>query len=230
MSTEIYTQESVATQQNFISRVYGWMSLALAMTGVVSWMTITTPALMNVILKNQFVFFGLIIAELLLVVAISGAINVLSSQTATVLFFLYSALNGITLSVIFLVYTAQSIASTFFITAGTFAVMAVYGYTTKKDLTTVGNLAMMALIGIIIASIVNIFLKSDLLYWGITYIGILVFIGLIAYDTQKIKQIGMGLADDEHIAHKSSIIGALRLYLDFINLFIMLLRVFGRRR
>ena len=141
---------------------------------------------------------------------------------------LYSVLTGMTFSVFFLVFTAESIASTFFITAGTFAVMSIYGYVTKSDLTKIGNLCLMALIGILIASVVNIFLKSETMYWIVTYAGVLIFTGLIAYDTQKIKALAT-LENNEH-TQKLAICGALSLYLDFINLFIMLLRIFGQRK
>ena len=146
------------------------------------------------------------------------------------MFFLYSALTGITFSVIFVIYTSESLASTFLITAGTFGAMSFYGYVTKKDLTSIGNLCFMGLIGVIIASVVNLFFPSSFLYTVTTYIGVLVFVGLTAYDTQKIKQMGPSVQTGTEAERKASIIGALRLYLDFINLFLMLLRLFGRRR
>ena len=217
-------------QQRFITKVFGWMFTALITTALVSYYVVSTPEIMQSIVQNQGLMFFLILAELGLVIGISAAINKISATTATLLFFLYSALTGLTLSVIFLVYTAESLTTTFLITAGTFGTMAVYGYTTKKDLTSIGSLAFMGLIGIIIASIVNIFVASTFLYTAITYIGVLVFVGLTAYDTQKIKQMGPSLKAGSEMEQKAAILGALRLYLDFINLFLMLLRIFGRRR
>ena len=218
-----------AVQNLFITKVYGWMAFALAVTGLVAFSVANTPSMRSMIFGNQFVFWGLLIGELILVFAISGAIRHMNPMTATFLFLLYAALNGLTLSFIFLVYTATSIASTFFITAGTFAIMSVFGYVTKTDLTKFGNLLLMVLIGVIIASVVNIFLKSSGLNWVITIAGIIVFVGLVAYDTQKLKQIGeSGL--DMVSEKKMSIIGALSLYLDFINLFLLLLNLFGGRR
>ena len=169
-------------------KVYVWMTLALVITGVTAYGVATSPGLMMAIATNKLLFWGLIIAEFGLVVAISAAINKLSLTTATLLFVLYSVINGATLSFIFAIYTMSSIASVFFITAGTFAVMAVIGYTTKKDLTSMGKILFMALIGIIIATIVNIFLKSTGLQMIVSYLGVLIFVGLTAYDSQKIKQ------------------------------------------
>ncbi len=161
--------------------------------------------------------------------AISSAINRLSLTTATLLFVLYSVINGATLSFIFVLYTMSSIASVFFITAGTFAVMALIGYTTKTDLSSMGKILFMALIGLIIATIVNIFLKSSLMETVVSYIGVLIFVGLTAYDSQKIKQMLMMAPDAGEAAQKLALLGALSLYLDFVNLFIYLLRIFGRR-
>ena len=218
------------TAQRFVTKVYGWMCAALITTGIVSYYTITSKTLMDTILQNQALMIFLIIAELGLVIALSAAINRLSTTAATAMFFIYSALTGITLSVVFLIYTTESLASTFLISAGTFGAMSVYGYVTKRDLTSVGNLAFMALFGIIIASVINIFVHSTFLYTATTYIGVLVFVGLTAYDTQKIKQMGSRIREGSEEEQKGAIIGALRLYLDFINLFLMLLRIFGRRR
>lgn len=163
-------------------------------------------------------------------ITISRAINRLSALTATGLFFLYSALTGATLSIVFIAYTAESLTTTFLITAGTFGAMSFYGLVTKRDLTSVGNLCFMGLIGVIIASVVNIFVQSTLIYTVTTYIGVLVFVGLTAYDTQKIKEMGPRLEEGSEAEQKGAILGALRLYLDFINLFLLLLRIFGRRR
>lgn len=210
-------------------KVYVWMTLALVITGATAYGVATSPGLMMTIATNQLLFWGLIIAEFGLVIAISAAINKLSLTTATLLFILYSVINGATLSFIFAVYTMSSIASVFFITAGTFAVMAVVGYTTKKDLTSMGKILLMALIGIIIATVVNIFLKSTGLEMIVSYLGVLIFVGLTAYDSQKIKQMLQTAPDAGEGAQKLALLGALSLYLDFVNLFIYLLRIFGRR-
>ena len=210
-------------------KVYVWMTLALVITGATAYGVATSPGLMMTIATNRLLFWGLIIAEFGLVVAISAAINKLSLTTATLLFILYSVINGATLSFIFAIYTMSSIASVFFITAGTFAVMAVIGYTTKKDLTSMGKILFMALIGIIIATVVNIFLKSTGLEMIVSYLGVLIFVGLTAYDSQKIKQMLLTAPDAGEGAQKLALLGALSLYLDFVNLFIYLLRIFGRR-
>ncbi len=210
-------------------KVYLWMTLALVITGVTAYGVATSPGLMMTIATNQILFWGLIIAEFGLVFAISAAINKLSLTTATLLFILYSVINGATLSFIFAIYTMSSIASVFFITAATFAVMAFWGYTTKSDLTSMGKILIMALIGIIIATIVNIFLKSTGLEMIVSYLGVLIFVGLTAYDSQKIKQMLLMAPDAGEGAQKIALLGALSLYLDFVNLFIYLLRIFGRR-
>ena len=211
-------------------KVYLWMSLALVITGFTAYYVATTPALIGVIITNQILFWGLVIGELALVFGLSAAINKLSLTTATLMFVIYAVINGLTLSFIFLVYTASSITSVFFITAGTFAVMAFFGYFTKTDLSSLGKILMMALIGIIIATIVNIFTKSEGLAMILNYLGVLVFVGLTAYDAQKIKQMLMMAPDTGEAAQKVALLGALSLYLDFINLFLYLLRIFGTRR
>ena len=182
------------------------------------------------IFTNQILFWGLLIAELGLVIGLSAAINKLSLTVATLMFVLYSVINGATMSFIFLAYTASSITNVFFITAGTFAAMALFGYFTKTDLTSMGKILMMALIGVIIASVVNIFTKSEGLSIILNYIGVLVFVGLTAYDTQKIKQMMLMAPDAGEGSQKIALLGALSLYLDFINLFLYLLRIFGGRR
>lgn len=211
-------------------KVYVWMSLALVITGFAAYYVATSPAILSLIFGNKAVFFGLIIAELALVFSISGAINKLSLTTATLLFVLYSIVNGVTLSSIFLVYSMESIASVFFITAITFTAMALYGYFTKKDLTSWGRLLFMALIGIIFASIVNIFVGSTGLSLIISYIGVLIFVGLTAYDSQKIKEMLLMAPDADESMQKIALLGALSLYLDFINLFLHLLRIMGSSR
>lgn len=217
-------------QAVFITRVYNWMALALFITGLIAYYTASSPQLFNTIVSSRILFFGLIIGELALVVYLSRAISTMSRNMAIGAFLLYSVLNGLTMSVIFMAYTSSSIATTFYITAGTFAAMSIYGYTTKRDLTSIGNMAFMALIGIIIASIVNIFLQNEMMYWIISYLGVAIFVGLVAYDTQKLKEIGSRGFVNEEGMEKSAIMGALSLYLDFINLFLFLLRIFGDRR
>jgi len=221
--------DAAATTQRFFVKVYTWMTIALVLTGLTALYVASSPALINAIFSNNILFFGLIIGELLLVGSLVGWINRMSSQTAMAIFVGYSVLNGLTLSMIFIIYTAGSIASTFFVTAGTFGLMSLYGYLTKSDLTKIGNILVMALIGIVLASLVNMFLKSEMLYWIVTYVGVLVFVGLIAYDTQKIKKMSAFTIDGTEEQQKGAIVGALTLYLDFINLFLLLLRILGRR-
>lgn len=231
MNTHQLSQEQIQVEQaNFMSRVYTWMSGALILTGIIAYWVASTPQLINLILGNKILFFGLIIAEIACVGYIAARIHKISAQTAIALFLGYSVLNGLTLSFIFMAYTATSIATTFFITAGTFGVMSIYGFYTKRDLTSIGNLAFMALIGLIIASVVNIFLKSEMMYWITTYAGILIFVALIAYDTQKIKEMNIVGNEGTEEDKKEAIMGALSLYLDFINLFLYLLRIFGDRK
>ena len=211
-------------------KVFVWMTLALAITGLTAYGVATSPALLSLIFSSKVTFFGLIIAEFALVFAISGAINHLSLSTATMLFILYSVINGATLSSIFFAFSVATIGKVFFITAGTFGAMALVGYTTKTDLTSMGKLLFMALLGIIIASVVNIFVASSGLDLILSYVGVLVFVGLTAYDTQKIKQMCQAAPDAGESAQKLALIGALSLYLDFINLFLYLLRIFGNNR
>nr|WP_260256221.1 Bax inhibitor-1/YccA family protein [Elizabethkingia meningoseptica] len=213
-----------------MSKVYGWMSLALVVTGVIAYLVAGSETLISAIIANKLLFYGLIFAELGLVLWLSARIAKMSTTTAIAAFMGYAVLNGVTLSLIFLMYTPISIFSTFFITAGTFAVMSIYGYVTKSDLTKIGKILMMLLVGIIIASVVNFFLKSSILYWITTYIGVAVFVGLIAYDTQKIKNFFLEIEGNESLISKMAIMGALTLYLDFINLFLFLLRLFGGGR
>lgn len=226
----LITEEVEAAQMVFINKVYNWMALALLITGLTSWGVASSETLIYSIISNQFLFYGLLIGELLLVGYLSGAIDKMTPATAVFLFLMYSCLNGLTLSIIFLVYTSGSIATTFFICGGTFAVMSLYGFRTKTDLTKIGNLAFMALIGIILASIANFFMKSEILYWVVTYLGVAIFVGLIAYDTQKIKRMSQRGFYDEESEQKGAVLGALAMYLDFINLFLFLLRIFGRRK
>ena len=208
-------------------KVYTWMTLALLITGVTAFGVASSPTLFMSLSKMMW---GLIIAELALVFILSGAINRLSLGTATLMFIGYSVLNGAMLSSIFLVYEPMVIAKVFFITAGTFGAMAVYGYTTKKDLTSMGKILFMALIGLIIATVVNMFLKSPGFDYILSYIGVAIFIGLTAWDSQKIKEMLLTQYDMSEGAQKLALLGALTLYLDFINLFLYLLRIFGNNR
>ncbi|MDD2581291.1 MAG: Bax inhibitor-1/YccA family protein [Desulfuromonadaceae bacterium] len=216
----------VVKQNTLIRQVYAWMGAGLAITAFMALTTLSSPALLNAVLGNRLVFYGLMIGELALVFTLSGAINRLSAATATLIFAVYSALNGITLSVVVLAYTASSITSTFVTTAGMFGAMSIYGYLTRRDLTSWGSFLFMGLIGVVIASVVNIFVGSSAVSWVISGIGVLVFTGLTAYDTWKIK----AMAAQGTEGRKPAILGALTLYLDFINLFLMLLRFTGNRR
>jgi len=231
VSTNTKDQLGIKSYQAvFITKVYNWMALALFITGIVAYYTASSPEIFNAIVGSRILFFGLILGELGLVIYLSRAINTMSRSMAIGAFLVYSVLNGLTMSVIFMAYTSTSIATTFYITAGTFAAISFYGYTTKKDLTSIGNMAFMALIGIIIASIVNMFLQNEMMYWIISYLGVAIFVGLTAYDTQKLKAIAsQGFANEDGM-EKMAIMGALTLYLDFINLFLFLLRIFGDRR
>lgn len=223
-------QRSTAVERTFVTKVFAWMTWGLLITAVVAAGVSSYPPLAKQIFATPALFFALLIAELAMVWGISAGINRLSGAAASVLFIVYSALNGLTLSIIFMIYTPASITSTFFVTAGMFGVMAAYGYTTKRDLSGLGSLCFMALIGLILASIVNLFMASSGLYWLITYAGILIFVGLTAYDMQKIRMMGSAVMDGPELAQKAAIMGALALYLDFINLFLLLLRLLGRRR
>jgi len=219
-----------AEQSRFLIRVYNWMGAGLAVTAIVAWYVANTPSILNVILGNQILFFGLIIGELGLVFYLASRVMQMSAQRAMNVFIGYAALNGVTFSVLFVAYTQSSIATAFVVTAGMFAAMSLYGATTKKDLTSWGSFLFMGLIGIIIASVVNIFLQSSAMYWIITYAGVLIFTGLIAYDTQSILRMNIIGNEGTQEDTKEAISGALRLYLDFINLFIMMLRLLGDRR
>ena len=210
-------------------KVYLWMTLALAITGITAYGVANNTDFIWTLQEKPWIMWVLIIAELGLVFAISGMIHKLSIATATILFIIYSLLNGVVLSTIFLAYTDASISKVFFITAGTFAVMSLVGYHTKRDLSSMGRILFMALIGIIIATVVNIFIKSSGLDLILCYLGVLVFVGLTAWDTQKIKNMLLECEEPTEEAQKIALIGSLSLYLDFINLFIYLLRIFGSR-
>ena len=219
-----------SAQRTLMKNVYWWMALALMVTGLSAFYTASSPRLLEAIFGSGL-FIGLIIAELIMVIVLSARINKMSFVAAGIVFVIYSIVNGLTLSSILIAYTMESVASTFFITAGTFAAMAIIGSVTKKDLSSIGQILFMALIGLILATIVNIFLKSSMMSYIISYVGVAVFVGLTAYDAQKIKnmihQYGTDLSDDNM---KLALMGSLSLYLDFINLFLYLLRIFGSRR
>lgn len=214
----------------FLAKTFKWMAVGLLITGVVAYLTASTGLAYSII--GSPVFYVLFFAELGLVFYLSARISKIQASTASGLFIGYSVLNGLTLSVIFIAYTSTSIAATFFITAGMFGGMAVYGLVTKRDLSGWGSFLFMGLIGVVIASVVNIFLQSSAVSWVVSMIGVIVFTGLTAYDVQKIKRMGEEgiMSQGEEAIRKGSLMGALTLYLDFINLFLMLLRFFGGSR
>ncbi len=218
-----------ATLVQFFNSVYAWMASGVALSALVAWWVSTQPQLMAQIFRGPALII-LFVIQIGLVIAVSAAINKISATVATALFMLYSALNGLTLSAIFIVYTGASLVTTFAAAAGMFGAMSVYGFVTKRDLSRLGSLLFMALIGLVIATVVNIFWANSMLYWIITYAGILIFVGLTAYDTQNLKRIALQTADNPSMAARLAISGALKLYLDFINLFLLLLRVMGDRR
>lgn len=214
-----------------LKNVYTWMSFALVISGLTAMIVASNPAILSVVFANNISVLLMFLAQFGLIWFISSRINSISSLTATILFIIYSILTGITLSSVFLVFTQESITSVFFISAGTFAAVSLYGYTTKKDLSSWRSFLFMGLIGIIIASIVNWFMNSEMLYWIISYAGVLIFVGLTAYDTQKIKQMACLYGNQgRETTQKIALIGAITLYLDFINLFLYLLRIFGKRK
>jgi FtsH-binding integral membrane protein len=215
---------------SFLARVYVWMAAGLLVTAGSAFATLSSPTLLRAVFGNKIVFFGLMIAELGLVVWLSGMVGRLSSTAAGAVFVFYSALNGLTLSVVFLAYTSASIVSTFVVTAGMFGAMSVYGLVTKRELDGLGSFAFMGLIGVVLASVVNIFLRSDGLGFVLSCVGVIVFTALTAYDTKKLRVMAMAVDGASEEGKRASISGALRLYLDFINLFLMLLRFFGNRR
>lgn len=232
MSNPVYSMDQTQVQirvSGFVRSVYNWMAIGLALTGLVSFFVASDPTLFNIAQKGFFLFA---IGELVLVIALSARISRMKAGTATGVFLVYAFLNGVTLSYIFAVYTQTLIATTFFICAMTFGALSVYGWVTKRDLTGLGSFMFMGLIGILIASVVNLFIRSSGMQMIISYIGVLVFAGLTAYDTQTIKQMALsqpaGL--DGSVVRKGAIIGALKLYLDFILLFQYLLMILGGRR
>lgn len=236
MRNEIEFQNQVIQSVNtayrtLMGKVYLWMTLALAVTGLTSLYVASSPGLVQSIFASRGTFWLLVIAELALVFILSARIMKMSFSTAGIMFALYSVLNGVTMSFIFIAYTSTSIATAFFVTAGMFAAMSFIGFVTKKDLSSFGSFFTMALIGLIIASVVNVFLNSSVMYWIITYVGVLLFVGLTAYDTQKIKQMLIEYGDEVNDStQKLALIGSLSLYLDFINLFLYILRLFGNNK
>ena len=224
-----HTATEVAVSALFKS-VYMQMAAALSITGLVAYFLSQSQDFWIFLANNTSLIWVVLIAQIVLVIWLSARFTRMSMTTATLLFILYSAMMGVTMSTIFMVYTMSSIASVFFITAGMFLVMSLLGYFTRMDLTRLGSVLFMALIGVIIASIVNIFLKSEMLYWVVSYVAVVVFVGLTAYDTQKIKQMLAEYGEVDELGYKLALFGALTLYLDFINLFLYLLRIFGDRR
>ena len=224
-----HTATEVAVSALFKS-VYMQMAAALSITGLVAYFLSQSQDFWLFLANNTSLIWVVLIAQIVLVIWLSARFTRMSMTTATLLFILYSAMMGVTMSTIFMVYTMSSIASVFFITAGMFLVMSLLGYFTRMDLTRLGSILFMALIGVIIASLVNIFLKSEMLYWVVSYVAVVVFVGLTAYDTQKIKQMLVEYGEVDEMGYKLALFGALTLYLDFINLFLYLLRIFGDRR
>ena len=222
-------QSSALSFPALMSKVYLWMTLALVVTGMTAYYVASSPALLYAIVSNQIAFWGLFIGELVLVFVLSSRIMSLSFVTASLMFVIYSIMNGVFFSFILLAYTEQSIATTFLITAGTFGAMSLFGFVTKRDLSAMGRILFMLLIGLIIATVVNIFMKAEGLALILNYAGVVIFVGLTAYDTQSIKQMLQEHGDKEG-AEKIALLGSLSLYLEFINLFIYLLRFFGESR
>ena len=229
-TSTISIERKKSAQLSVFRRVYIWMTMALCITGLTALIIANNNDIMYSLLQNEATFWIIMIAELALVFILAGRLHKLSMGTATILFILYSVLNGITMSLIFIIYTESSIAATFFVTAGTFGAVSLYGFATKKDLSSWGSILIMGVIGIVIASVVNIFMGSETLYWIISYAGVLIFVGLTAYDTQKIKEVLLNpnVEVDDNL-NKIALFGALQLYLDFINLFMHLLRIMGNR-
>ncbi len=219
----------VTAQRKFLVWVYRWMTIGLALTGIIALLVYSNRTLLSYLEQNNGVFIGLIIAELILVFVLASSINRISVTTAIGMFLIYSALNGVTLSAIIAIYTASSVSYALFIAALMFGMMSIYGYYTKRDLTKFGNLLSMAVVGLIIAFFINIFWFNSTVYWVISILGIFIFVGLTAYDTQRLKQIGESVGDLDGNYMKVGVVGALTLYLDFINIFFLLLGISGKR-
>ena len=219
----------VTAQRKFLVWVYRWMTIGLALTDIIALLVYSNRTLLSYLEQNNGVFMGLIIAELILVFVLASSINRISVTTAIGMFLIYSALNGVTLSAIIAIYTASSVSYALFIAALMFGMMSIYGYYTKRDLTKFGNLLSMAVVGLIIAFFINIFWFNSTVYWVISILGIFIFVGLTAYDTQRLKQIGESVGDLDGNYMKVGVVGALTLYLDFINIFFLLLGISGKR-
>ena len=228
MNDSVIVRTTEDERKKFMSGVYTWMTLALALSGLTAFGVASSPAILQLIFGNELVFFGLIIAELVLVMVFSFRVHKMAASTASLVFIIYSILNGITLASIFIVYTKTSIFSVFLISAGMFAAMSIYGRVTKQDLRSAGRYLTMALFGVIIASVVNIFLRSSGLDWLLSLVTVGIFVGLTAYDTQKAYAIAER-SDGSEVFAKASVVMALELYLDFINIFLSLLRLFGKK-
>ncbi len=229
MNTEVMNlSASQVAERSFVSKVYVWMGLGLLVTAITAYFVVSS-GFVYTLAQNSILFYGTIIAEFGLVIYLSSRIQKMSAEAATTSFIIYSVLNGITISLILLIYTGASIASTFMTTALTFGAMSAYGYFTKRDLTSMRSYLMMGLVGLIIASVINMFWANSTMYWIISYAGVLLFVGLTAYDTQKIKKIG-AVVEGVQATQKMAIMGALTLYLDFINLFLFMLRILGNRK
>jgi hypothetical protein len=213
-------------ETDFLWKTYRWMSLGLGLTGAVAWLVASTPSLIEAVSLHPALFYGAMIAEFVLVLAFAARASRMSFGAAAAVFTAYAALNGVTMAMIFLIYTAASVAQVFFVCAGAFAGLSLYGATTKRDLTAAGQFLVMGLVGLVISSLVNLFLQSSALYWLTTYAGVLIFAGLTAYDNQKLRRLYALQGETGNLALQ----GALILYLDFVNLFLMLLRIFGKRR
>lgn len=229
MTRTLSLEEQAKVERSFITRTFLWMTLGLLTTAVVAFVVTSSPTLLQILYGTPFVMWGLFIGQIALVIALSVAVNKLSPVIATLIFFAYAALTGVTFSSILLVYTASSVASTFVVTAGMFGILTIIGMGTKVDLTAIGTLAFIGLFGVILMSLVNLFLQSETLYWLISIVGVIIFVVLIARDAQRLKQMATQVDPNSEQAQRASILGALTLYLDFINLFIFLLRILGRR-
>ncbi|RTQ46218.1 Bax inhibitor-1/YccA family protein [Hymenobacter gummosus] len=223
-------EEAAAIQARFMTQVYGWMAGALAVSGGVAMLVGASSDLQELVFGNRLVFWAMLLLEIFLVGYIGARLMSMSASQAIGAFAAYSVLNGLTLGIVFMVYTADSVGSVFFITAGTFGAMSLYGYFTRTDLSSWGNLLFMALVGLFLASLVNLFWHNGTFYWILSSIGVLLFVALTAYDTQKVKAMAFVGLEDEELDRKAAVWGALTLYLDFVNLFLYLLRFFGRRR
>ncbi len=214
----------------YISNVYAWMAFGLLLTALTAWYSVKIPLILELIFTNKFFVFIIFILQLMIVLILSNSINKLTAKTAIILFIIYSILTGISISSIFLIYTYSSICTCFFVTSIMFSIMSIWGHTTKKDLTKIGNLSLMCLVGILISSIINIWLQNSYIIWITSYISIIIFTIITAWDTQKLKEIGNNIIIQHNDQLKKySILGALLLYLDFINIYILILKILGTR-